>query len=466
MIGHHRNRIAVLLAALTAALPPAACTAADRGPADKAPADDKAAEPVFPKELPWFNTAPLTEKDLDGKVVLIDFWCYTCVNCIRTLPYMKEWHKRYAPHGLVIIGVHAPEFEFEKNAEHIKTAVGRFELAYPVVMDQGQFVWRSFDNQFWPAKYLFADGKELFAPRGEGGAAFRLTRTMISDLAADGVPEGVIAKLEPLVGKGYPGEAAFRAALVEAVGKDGLVRAGLDILRVAGRLGGAQTRAKYHHFGEGEYAETERTIQAALRARGVTAEFPPPMKPVGELDAVENRGAVCYPVTRELYANFRGLRQGQWGQDVELGRSRLYREYEHPLKFREGQAYLKGTWQVMDEYARHPVKTAGYEDYLAIRYKAVEVNAVIHLHTGKGPVRVKVTLDGGPMPKDHAGPDVVYENGESFLEITEPRMYRIVKSRKWGYHDLALWPKDDGFAVYAFTFGSCLKPEAAEAPRE
>ena len=97
---------------------------------------------------------PFTLDSLKGKVVLIDFWTYSCINCIRTLPYLKEWNAKYRDKGLVIIGVHTPEFEFEKNSENVKDAVKRFGLEYPVVLDNHFKTWQNFNNHYWPAHYL------------------------------------------------------------------------------------------------------------------------------------------------------------------------------------------------------------------------------------------------------------------------------------------------------------------------
>ncbi len=102
----------------------------------------------------WINSKPLTIEKLKGKVVLVDFWTYTCINCIRSLPYLKQWHSKYAKKGLVIIGVHSPEFGFEKKVENVKKAVKEFGIKYPVAVDSDKATWDSFDNEYWPAKYL------------------------------------------------------------------------------------------------------------------------------------------------------------------------------------------------------------------------------------------------------------------------------------------------------------------------
>ena len=117
----------------------------------------------------WFNTTPLKLSELKGKVVLVDFWTYTCINCIRTLPYLKTWHEKYSDQGLVIIGVHAPEFEFEKNKDNVKKAIDDFEIKYPVMQDNDFSTWKSYNNRYWPAKYLIdKDGNIRYTHFGEG----------------------------------------------------------------------------------------------------------------------------------------------------------------------------------------------------------------------------------------------------------------------------------------------------------
>src|SRR5688572_26321080 len=103
----------------------------------------------------WANSPPLTAEALRGKVVLVDVWEYTCVNWIRTAPYIKAWNRGYAPLGLVVIGVHAPEFEFGKRAENIDRGIRDHGLTYPIAIDNDFAIWRALDNNAWPAKYLF-----------------------------------------------------------------------------------------------------------------------------------------------------------------------------------------------------------------------------------------------------------------------------------------------------------------------
>ncbi|MBI5613384.1 cytochrome c biogenesis protein DipZ [Candidatus Gottesmanbacteria bacterium] len=118
----------------------------------------------------WFNASPLTIASLREKVVVIDFWTYTCINCQRTLPYLKKWWEKYKDKGLVIIGVHAPEFEFEKDENNVRKAIADFGLTYPIVQDNEFRTWRAYENHYWPAKYFIdKDGYIRYTHFGEGG---------------------------------------------------------------------------------------------------------------------------------------------------------------------------------------------------------------------------------------------------------------------------------------------------------
>lgn len=117
----------------------------------------------------WLNSSPLTMKSLKGKVVLIDFWTYSCINCVRTLPYIVSFDQKYRDKGLVVIGVHAPEFEFEKNVDNIKNAMAQHHIKYPVAVDSNLSTWDNFKNRYWPAQYLInKDGKVVYTHFGEG----------------------------------------------------------------------------------------------------------------------------------------------------------------------------------------------------------------------------------------------------------------------------------------------------------
>jgi thiol-disulfide isomerase/thioredoxin len=127
--------------------------------------------PALPAQS-WLNThknRPLRLEELRGKVVLIEFWTFACVNCRNTLPYVKAWHEKYSPQGLVVIGVHTPEFDFERKPEKVRQAVEELGIRYPVALDNDYATWRRYKNQYWPAIYLIdAQGQVVYVTIGEG----------------------------------------------------------------------------------------------------------------------------------------------------------------------------------------------------------------------------------------------------------------------------------------------------------
>ncbi len=117
----------------------------------------------------WINSKPLTTKELKGKVVLVDFWTYSCINCLRSLPYIRAWANKYKDSGLVVIGVHTPEFDFEKELPNVQKAVQKFGITYPVALDSNHAIWDAFHNEYWPAHYFIdAKGRVRFEHFGEG----------------------------------------------------------------------------------------------------------------------------------------------------------------------------------------------------------------------------------------------------------------------------------------------------------
>lgn len=317
----------------------------------------------------WINSEPLTMKELKGKVVLVDIWDYTCVNCIRTLPYIKAWHSRYADKGLVIIGVHAPEFEFARDRANVEKAVEDFDIRYPVVMDNGYEIWTSYANMYWPRKYL-------------------------------------------IDARGY---------------------------------------IRYDHAGEGGYEETEKKIQELLAEIDPTLEFPEPTPDTSSRSA---RGKVCYPMTPELYL---GYERGRIGNSEGYKPNRVV-EYSAPEKLVDGFIYARGAWRNGSEAMIHARRTSEPSDYIAIRYHAIEVNAVIKPEKGES-YKVWVKQDDRWVDSDDVGADLRFdEEGRSYLEITEPRMYRIIENANYGTHELHLYSTSDGFGIYAFTFGACTTP--------
>jgi thiol-disulfide isomerase/thioredoxin len=148
--------------------------AAQADPSDTVSAVDVENLPVGPPAPDliargWLNSAALSTPDLAGKVVVYDFWTYSCVNCVRTLPYLGAWHDRYARDGLVLIGVHSPEFDFEKDHGNVEAAVARLKITWPVALDDDMAIWRAFENRYWPAKWITdRTGRIRYFHAGEG----------------------------------------------------------------------------------------------------------------------------------------------------------------------------------------------------------------------------------------------------------------------------------------------------------
>jgi cytochrome c biogenesis protein CcdA/thiol-disulfide isomerase/thioredoxin len=163
--------------------------------ADQQPVANTAAKflmmPPLAGATHWFNSPALTSEMLRGKVVLVDFWTYSCINCLRTLPYLKAWNEKYRDQGLVIIGVHTPEFAFEKDQQNVEQAIRDLGITYPVAMDNRFAIWNAYHNQYWPAHYLIdAQGQIREQHFGEG--AYRETEQMIQTLLKE-AHHGVLA---------------------------------------------------------------------------------------------------------------------------------------------------------------------------------------------------------------------------------------------------------------------------------
>jgi cytochrome c biogenesis protein CcdA/thiol-disulfide isomerase/thioredoxin len=161
--------------------------------------------PTAPEIIPggeWFNSKPLTLAQLKGKVVMIDFWTYTCINCQRTLPYVREWWKKYKNDGLVVIGVHSPEFEFEKDKKNLAQAISDFGLTYPIVQDNEFATWKNYNNQYWPAKYLIdKDGVIRYSHFGEG--EYDQTEMVIQNLLKETGIKNISSKLNNPITQTY-----------------------------------------------------------------------------------------------------------------------------------------------------------------------------------------------------------------------------------------------------------------------
>ncbi|PVY77792.1 thioredoxin family protein [Cupriavidus alkaliphilus] len=161
-----RNLIRVFLAASAIA---AIYTFGTGAIAESPKVGDQGKAPEFVNIDHWLNSEPLTMQQLRGKVVLVDFWTYSCINCVNTLPYVKQWYEKYKDQGLVVVGVHTPEFPFEKSTANVQAALKRFDIRYPVAQDNMYGTWSAYRNQYWPATYLIdTTGRIVYQHYGEG----------------------------------------------------------------------------------------------------------------------------------------------------------------------------------------------------------------------------------------------------------------------------------------------------------
>jgi thiol-disulfide isomerase/thioredoxin len=162
--------------------------------------------PGFDGATGWLNSAPLAAADLSGKVVLVDFWTYTCINWLRTLGYVRAWAEKYEDHGLVVVGVHTPEFPFERDLENVRWAASEMRVEYPVALDSDYEIWRAFANRYWPAVYI-ADAQARIRHHqfGEGGYAEceMVIQRLLREAGRDGVPDDLVS----VAGHGFEAQA-------------------------------------------------------------------------------------------------------------------------------------------------------------------------------------------------------------------------------------------------------------------
>jgi thiol-disulfide isomerase/thioredoxin len=157
--------------------------------------DSEESMPPLDGATEWLNSAPLTTDGLRGKVVVVNFWTYTCINWLRTLPYIRAWAEKYPEHGLVVIGVHTPEFPFEHDLENVRRAVKDTRITYPVVVDNDYAIWEAFDNHYWPALYLVdAEGSIRYQQFGEGDyeEAERTIQQLLTEAGVEGIDHSLV----------------------------------------------------------------------------------------------------------------------------------------------------------------------------------------------------------------------------------------------------------------------------------
>jgi thiol-disulfide isomerase/thioredoxin len=306
----------------------------------------------------WLNSPPLSAASLRGKVVLVDFWTYSCINCLRALPYVRSWHDKYADHGLVVLGVHAPEFAFEKEPANVARAVRDLGVDYPVALDNDYAIWQGFNNQYWPAHY-FIDAK-------------------------------------------------------------GRIRA--------------------HHFGEGDYAQSEDIIRELLTEAGRTALPGGYVQPgAGGAQAPGSGDAMRSPETYVGYARSAHFAGGRIAHDDDW-------DYRAPATLAPGQWSLDGRWNVHAEDAA--LERAGGR--IVYRFRGRDLHLVLGPGTAGKPVRFRITLDGAPPGADH-GMDVDADGNGT---VTTQRLYQLVRQKNGsGERLFEITFFDPGVRAYAFTFG-------------
>jgi thiol-disulfide isomerase/thioredoxin len=306
----------------------------------------------------WLNSEPLTPEGLRGRVILVDFWTYTCVNWLRTLPYVRAWAAKYRDHGLTVIGVHTPEFGFERNIENIVTQSRTFGVDYPIAVDSGYAVWRAFANHYWPAVYIADE-------------------------------EG---------------------------------------------------RIRHHHFGEGEYAQTEMVIQQLLMDAGVDGIDQ-------DLAAVEPRGLEVAADWRtlqspETYVGY-GQSTGFASEDVAFDEPHVYAA---PARLPLNHWDISGNWTV----ARHAAVLNQPAGRVAFQFHARDLNLVMGPASRGASIRFRVFLDGQVADGAH-GSDVE-SDGRGI--VRDQRTYQLIRQPgRIADRLFEIEFLDAGVEVYCFTFG-------------
>jgi thiol-disulfide isomerase/thioredoxin len=307
---------------------------------------------------PWLNSPPLSGKSLRGKVVLVNFWTYSCINSLRPLPYVKSWAAKYMDAGLVLIGVHTPEFSFEKERGNVQQVLQDLKLTYPVAMDSDYRIWQAFNNQYWPAFY-FIDGKE---------------------------------------------------------------------------------RIRYHHFGEGEYGESERVIQELLKENGATG--------LGDsIVSISGSGVEGAPSadvqSPETYV---GYREAERFSSRERQARDVRKTYTPPTNPALNQWGLSRAWDVGAESA--VLQAASGK--IVFRFHSRDLHMVLGPAKIGKTVRFRVTLNGIAPGVDHG----VDSASDGAGEIREHRLYQLIRQKaQVEGRTFEIEFLDSGVQAFSFTFG-------------
>jgi thiol-disulfide isomerase/thioredoxin len=307
----------------------------------------------------WLNSPRLTAAGLRGSVVLVNFWTYTCINWLRQLPYVRAWAEQYQDHGLVVIGVHTPEFDFEHDLDNVRREVMDLGVDYPVAVDNDYAIWSAFDNHYWPALYF-----------------------------------------------------------VDASG-----------------------RIRHHHFGEGEYQQSEMVLQQLLAEAGSAG--------AGHgLVSVDARGAEAPADWDSLWSPENYLGYARTGNFASPGGAVLGKRhaYAAPAELRLNHWALSGDW-TMDEQAT-TLNTANGQ--IAYRFHARDLHLVMGPAEAGTPIRFRVLLDGQPPEAAH-GVDVDDQGNGT---VTEARLYQLVRQPgPVSERTFEITFLEPGVQAYAFTFG-------------
>jgi len=335
-------------------------TSAAAAPAPKAgePLPMEGEFPSLAGATQWLNSAPLTPQSLRGKVVLVDFWTYSCINCIRSLPYVNAWYDKYKDHGLVIIGVHAPEFAFEKDPANVAKAVKDLGVNYPVALDNDYAIWKGFNNEYWPAHY-FIDAK-------------------------------------------------------------GQIRS--------------------HHFGEGDYAQSEDMIRRLLTDAGYTNLPGGYVQPGAKgAEAAGSGDRERSPETYVGYARAANFAGGQITHDEA-------QDYHAPTTLLTNQWTFDGRWTVYGENATLDQANGS----IVYRFRGRDLHLVLGPGKDGQPVRFRVTIDGKAPGADHGMDTDADGNGT----VTAERLYQLVRQANGtGERLFEITFLDPNVQAYAFTFG-------------
>jgi hypothetical protein len=315
--------------------------------------------PSFDGATGWLNSAPLAPADLRGKVVVVDFCTYTCINWLRQLPYVRAWAERYSDHGLVVVGVHTPEFAFEHNTDNIRRALKAMRIDYPIAIDNDYGVWSAFDNHYWPALY-FAD---------------------------------------------------------------------------------AEGHIRHHHYGEGEYQQSEMVIQRLLADAGSDVVGDDLVSPDARgLEAPADWADLRSPENYTGYERTEGFASPG---GLVPDRPHLY---SSPSRLRLNDWALSGQWTVEEQ----AITATGPGGQITYRFHARDLHAVMGPAAPGTSVRFRVLLDGQP-PADAHGIDA---DGEGDGVVTEQRLYQLIRQPgSVTERTFEITFLDGGAQVYSFTFG-------------